>query len=193
MGLAKQTEPKYKEAIRDMVVFDVVCFVPADQHVVCLRPGDSSAKDVSKSLTAVESDALMEGFKRACECAVASGSNGTSSATSSTALPSHEEKERVEARGDAYIKYADFYAQAMTGGLPAGKRYRFRANLNMMGRYLFLHNPNYPDGPQMQLRATVAFDSQADYRAFLASNNVDSRNVVASMGSDRVLRIHRVF
>jgi hypothetical protein len=91
------------------------------------------------------------------------------------------------------ISYANFYVQARTGDLIVGERYIFSAGVNDMGTSsIFLHNPNYPNGPQMQLQATAAFDSQDDYRAYLGIDTVGPSTVIASVGTGGTILIHKV-
>jgi len=75
LEFAHPQDPKYKEAILDMAIYDLVCFVSADQHIVCLRPSENSARDVSRSLTKEETDALLEGFVKACGCEISKPDN----------------------------------------------------------------------------------------------------------------------
>ncbi len=91
-----------------------------------------------------------------------------------------------------YIDYSDFYAKAESTGLTVGKRYRVRAFISDMGHSLFLHNPEYPQGPQKQLTAAAAFDTEAEHENFLKSNNTDARTIVASMGEDGTILIYKV-
>ncbi len=87
-----------------------------------------------------------------------------------------------------YISYSDFYAKAESTGLPIGKRYRFRAAIT---KALYLDDLGEPSGVYRMLHGYPAFDSTSQYEDFL-KNNSTSGEIVASMGDDGRIMIHRV-
>jgi hypothetical protein len=182
-GLVQQL-PRYKDALAELEgIYNILCLASADQKDLrCVRMTAQGADPhwSAKDMTLAESGALLAGFEKACECKI------DQSSTATPPTPAfHEEKAVSRAQVEDSINYADFYSQAMTGGLKVGKRYLFRSIINVTGRYLFLHNPNYPNGPQMQLQAIAAFDSQTNYREFLASDDVGPRKSRCIVGTRR--------
>lgn len=92
------------------------------------------------------------------------------------------------------IDYHEFYALSETQGLTAGKKYKVQAQLSYTDGHIFLRNPKYPDGPQMQLEAIPAFESQAAYRTFVANNDeFVPHTVVVLVGGNEMLQVQQVF
>lgn len=92
------------------------------------------------------------------------------------------------------IGYPNFYALAETSGLMAGRKYQIQAQLSYVDGHIFLRNPKYPEGPQMQLEAAPTFESQAAYRNFIANNEeFVPRTVVVLVSGNGTLQIQQVF
>ena len=116
----------------------------------------------------------------------------TQSVAPQRAAPETPEQKEVEGREaeklGEHIDYADFYAKALSANLVVGKRYRFRADIT---KALFLNDPYAPSGVYRQLDGNAAFDDNAQYEAFL-KNSSPSGEVVASLGDDGRIMVHRV-
>jgi hypothetical protein len=92
------------------------------------------------------------------------------------------------------IGYPNFYALAETNGLLAGRKYKMQAQLSYSDGHIFLRNPKYPEGPQMQLQAAPGFESQTSYRTFIANNEeFVPRTVVVLVGGNGTLEVQQVF
>ena len=100
-----------------------------------------------------------------------------------------EQEAENRERGEP-IDYDSFYAKVNSTGLPIGKRFRFIADIETA--LLTMHDPAVTSGFSKTIVGEPAFDDQAQYEAFLRGNNTKSRTIVASMGSDRQVQIHRI-
>ena len=93
------------------------------------------------------------------------------------------------------ISYVDFWANAKSRGLPIEKRYRFRAKID---KRLTLYDLDYPDSGTPAIYEThAAFDDPSEYENFLRSVSTFSERfsehtIVASMGDDGYVNIHRL-
>jgi hypothetical protein len=92
------------------------------------------------------------------------------------------------------IAYLDFYVKARTG-LPIGKRYHFVADIG--SEPLCLHPTGYLDHATFDTQHILcgvvpAFDDPAEHKALLRAGEFPDAKVVASMGADGVVRIHKV-
>ena len=97
-----------------------------------------------------------------------------------------EEKEKLTREQGEPIEYSVFYAKALSTGLPAGKRYRFRAEVD---HHLILDLPGGGHG----LHSSAAFDDEAQYEQFLQGPDRQTRTIVVSMGDNgRGVQIHRI-
>ena len=92
------------------------------------------------------------------------------------------------------MPYPKFYALAQTNGLMAGRKYQIQAQLSYSYGHIFLRNPKYPEGPQMQSQAAPAFESQAAYRTFIANNEeFVPRTVIVLVAGNGTLQVKQVF
>ncbi|MDR3674697.1 MAG: hypothetical protein P4N24_04360 [Acidobacteriota bacterium] len=89
------------------------------------------------------------------------------------------------------IEYSLFYAKAKSTGLPIGKRYRFTA---LVCHELHVYLPDYSEYPNLndELWGEAAFDDEAQHQQFLLGKDWTNRTIVASMGSDGMVQIHRI-
>jgi hypothetical protein len=106
-----------------------------------------------------------------------------------TAIASQEQAKLAEEQENGTpIAYVDFYAKSHTG-LEVGKRYRFRAAIDQM-----LCLSDTPDDlTHINCGTEAAFDSDAEYEAFLRGPERVMGTIVASMssGAGRI-QIHKV-
>jgi len=102
-----------------------------------------------------------------------------------------EEQARLAVEEGEPIDYALFYAKAQSVGLPIGKRFRFRAQI---GHNLLLSEAcGDPHCTGKMLGGNdAAFDDESQYERFLQGSDSQNRTVVASMGSDGRIKIHRI-
>ena len=98
-----------------------------------------------------------------------------------------EEQEQAELENGQPIAYVEFYVKSHTG-LVIDKRYRFRAAINQdlcLGDTLNDHT-HLACGPK------ASFDNDAEYEALLRGSFWTMGTIVASMGSDGHIQIHKV-
>lgn len=105
-----------------------------------------------------------------------------------------EEQEQAERTNGEPIAYLDFYIKARTG-LPIGKRYHFIADIG--SDPLCLHPTGYLnqstfDTQHILCGVVPAFDNPVEHEALLRAGKIDDARVVASMGADGNVRIHKV-
>jgi hypothetical protein len=102
-----------------------------------------------------------------------------------------EEKEKLTREQGEPIDYKPFYARSASSGLPIDKRFRFTA---LIHHNLVLYAPDYSEYPNLndQLICEAAFDDEAQHQQFLLGKDLTNRTVVASMGADGNIRIHKV-
>jgi len=102
-----------------------------------------------------------------------------------------EEKEKLTREQGEPIDYKLFYARSASSGLPIDKRFRFTA---LIHHNLVLYAPDYSEYPNLndQLICEAAFDDEAQHQQFLLGKELTNRTVVASMGADGNIRIHKV-
>jgi hypothetical protein len=102
-----------------------------------------------------------------------------------------EEKEKLTREQGEPIDYKLFYARSASSGLPIDKRFRFTA---LIHHNLVLYAPDYSEYPNLndQLICEAAFDDEAQHQQFLLGKDLTNRTVVASMGADGNIRIHKV-
>lgn len=102
-----------------------------------------------------------------------------------------EEQEKLTREQGEPIDYKLFYAKAQSTGLPIGKRFRFTSLVN---HGLQLHLPDYSEYPNLEDRlfCEAAFDDEAQHQQFLLGKDYTNRTVVASMGSNGTVQIHRI-
>jgi hypothetical protein len=99
-----------------------------------------------------------------------------------SSLGKHEQEQAALLRG-IDIDYDSFYAEARATGLKIGQRYRFTAAYDS-GKVLYQNRKS--------LRASPAFDDQAQYTEFLKGNTSASRTIVASMGEDGKIYVNAI-
>ncbi len=105
-----------------------------------------------------------------------------------------EEQDQVQRENGEAIAYIDFYVKANTG-LQIGKRYRFVADVG--SQPLCLHPTGYLeqatfDTQHILCGVVPAFDDPAEYESLLRAGTFHEAAVVASMGADGSVRIHKV-
>ncbi|HYM76112.1 MAG TPA: hypothetical protein VE377_09055 [Candidatus Dormibacteraeota bacterium] len=107
--------------------------------------------------------------------------------------PKEEQDQAQQENGEA-IAYIDFYVKANTS-LQIGKRYRFVADVG--SQPLCLHPTGYLeqatfDTQHILCGVVPAFDDPAEYEPLLRAGTFHEAAVVASMGADGNVRIHKV-
>lgn len=104
------------------------------------------------------------------------------------------ERQAEERLSGEYIGYTDFYAKALSSGLPVGKRYHFRARAlgaGKGGRLCFCETGSENLGKN-ELCVKPEFDNPSEYENLLrGASSYPDQTVVASMSSDGDVYVHR--
>lgn len=101
--------------------------------------------------------------------------------------PPPEEQEKLTPEQGKPIEYNLFYAKAKSTGLPIGKRFRFTA---MLTHDLMLYGQGGPG--DNSLAGEAAFDDEEQHERLLQNPDYQTHRVVASMGGDGQIQIHRI-
>ena len=97
-----------------------------------------------------------------------------------------EERENWERENGTTISYTTFRARALNSGLPIGKRFRFSARID----HGLVMDSGFGEGNL--LRGHAAFDDEKQLEQFLQGPDPQDKTVVASMGADGMIQIHRI-
>jgi hypothetical protein len=97
-----------------------------------------------------------------------------------------EEQEKQDREQGEPIDYSIFYAKALSTGLPIGKRFRF-----MVLIYHDLLMDERSGGGKI-IKGQAAFDGEAQYERFLQGENPTTHEIVASMGDNGMVQVHRI-
>ena len=107
----------------------------------------------------------------------------------SLVLPPHE---KLTPEQGEPIEYRYFYAKEKSMGLPIGKRYRFRAQIGSTYLGLAEASDTIPSLEHKLSGNDAAFDDESQHEKFLLGPTYQNRTVVASMGADGNIKIHRI-
>lgn len=150
----------------------------AFEAVVAKFPASNLVASAQERLTAVNAAIAKAEADRAAE------TQRQQAAREEAQLRQQQEQEKLEREQGEQIEYKLFYAKAKSTGLPIGKRFRFRAFVNLD---LLLE-----DGSGNYLSGEAAFDDEGQHERFLQGPDKQFRTVVASMGYDGRVQIHRI-
>ncbi len=84
------------------------------------------------------------------------------------------------------ISFKSFYAKVTARTLPVGQRYSLNAQISELNGFLFLVNPDYPNGPDWQLTAKPELHDPSTLENLVVRGNAVAQVVASSNGDGTV-------